>query len=463
MIEHSVLLFILIVNILIWLFIAYRIAVRKRDVLHIGVVFALLFVVTYPLKFIASLFGFSVMYPLTLDEKWLYLTVIFFNLSAFAFIVPSLFMKPFQREVSSGHFDNLVNKRKWLLLLIAFTLIVISYGPSAIIAAFSFSADLLQARIEERSEERLGSGLAALIRDTGMILLLISLIGIAQDWLAPNRRLKVMTVGSLLLLFLFFLMLSGSKFLALMPVVSFILFYHMVRIRTGLPQWPFGKVLCYGVIGAILIGITGYVRGFGSLVDESGLGELGQIFVQLANAFDGPDNLAFILARANDVWFGDLSFAPTLQYLTSWFPRFLWPDKPLIYGNLFIQEIYLHERFSGEIGEVISPSMPGEMLVSGGIVFMISWSTMLGFVFRFIYQKAYSSTGWVYPVLYAWLFLNIFNLLRSGTGVVGAFVVFASLVFLVYCSSRILYWATRSVTALDRPTVTSPSTMPTAL
>jgi hypothetical protein len=148
--------------------------------------------------------------------------------------------------------------------------------------------------------------------------------------------------------------------------------------------------------------------------------------IQTAYAFDAPDNLSFIMSRVDDWWAGDLAFAPTLQYtFLSAIPRVVWRDKPLVMGNQYIMQRYLPERFTDETGEVISPSMAGEMLVSGGFWFVIGWSLLLGIVLTLVYrwtQKHRRSP--LALAVYVWLCLNVFNLLRSGTGIVSPLVIF---------------------------------------
>jgi hypothetical protein len=440
MTDHPLFFWALVADSLLWVAIARYLAVNKHDSLHIGVIFCLLFVVTYPLKFIASLFGFSVMNPLTLSSEWLWWSMFFFNLSGFMFVLPMLLMKPVVGAVNQGYLTRKVRlpQSLWLLPTIAVVIIALSYGPRAIMAVLSMSTDLLQDRIAERSDERLGSGPLALFRTIGQVILGISLYQWAKVWQKGAKGFRLKVVAGLLVICLLFLTLSGSKHLGLLPLFYFLIFLNMNHLASGRSHWRFSRVLRYGAAGIMLIGIFGYIRGFGSIVDQSGYGMWIQIAVQLSNSFDAPDNLAFILARMENIWGGDLAFTPTIQYLTGVIPRFLWSDKPVIFGNLFIQKIYLYERYTSATGEVISPSMPGEMLLSGGVFFMCMWSVMLGIFFTVHYRWAHRSGGWVFPALYVFLAANVFNVLRSGTGVLGAYILYAGAVGVVWIMYAVL-------------------------
>jgi len=185
---------------------------------------------------------------------------------------------------------------------------------------------------------------------------------------------------------------------------------------------------------------VGYVRGFGEEDEVYPQGKAIHAFTQLTNSFDAPDNLAVILLRMNDIWFGDLEFKPTIDYIfIKPIPRFLWPNKPLVLGNMYIMSEYLPERFTDYTGEVVSPSMAGEMIVSGGVLFMAIWSFFLGLLFAVFYQRAHrKESSPLSIVLYIWLILNVFNVLRSGTGIISPFIVFASVAGIVIFCSRIL-------------------------
>ena len=119
-------------------------------------------------------------------------------------------------------------------------------------------------------------------------------------------------------------------------------------------------------------------------------------------------------------------------------PRALWRDKPLMMGNLYIMQRYLPERFTDETGEVVNPSMAGEMLLSGGLWFVVFWSLILGVMFMLVYRWAQTHRGSrIALALNVWLSLNVFNLLRSGTGIVSPLVTFTVMSTVVLVTSKL--------------------------
>jgi oligosaccharide repeat unit polymerase len=382
------------------------------------------------MKMIATEYGFAVINSAELDLRWRLLGLGLANLAGVAFLTPIVFIgKRGLESISEESADrSLTIGWGWLAAFLVF--IVLSFGPSSLIRIFSFEA--LNELNAARGQERVGSSLSALFADAGLVCLIMYL----RSMVAALPSIGKAGRGGLILfgfsMMYVLLAVSGSKYLALLPLVLFVLLLNMSRVREG-EAWGFPRVVLLGAFGLLFLGGVGYLRGFGGIVDEHGYGVALQIFIQLINAFDAPDNLALILSRADDLWLGDLSFAPTLHYTFQVaVPRFLWADKPLIMGNLFIMERYIPERFSDHTGEVVSPSMPGEMLLSGGMVFMVLWSCLLGLLYALIYRYAHRTDHSLLPVLaYSWLSINVFNLLRSGTGIISPLIVFLLNAFIV--------------------------------
>lgn len=445
--DHKIISLILAANIITLSLTALAIINKKRDTFHVSVIFIALFTITYPIKFLASMFGFSVMNPLILEKKYIYLSIVIFNISLVSFITPLLILPA--SKINKKQSSCIANSKKLflfsiVLLLLGALLVAISAGPDAIKAVFSFSQDRLQDRIAERGTERTSSAISALISVMGQTLTLIAVFKLTAVWQKTNYQNKIFSLFLLLSICSFFLTIKGSKFLALLPIFSFVLFLHMAYRKRGASIFGIGKATTYGSLGIVSIGILGVIRGFGSTGAQTIQQYLYQSFMQFTYAFDAPDNLTYILSRSQSIIIGDLTLRPTFQYLTAWVPRFVWPDKPLIYGNLYIQERYLFERFGGHTKEVISPSMPGEMILSGGIAFMILWTALIGTAYGFLYLKAEKSDSWFFPVLYVWLTANIFGLLRSGTGTIGSLLIFSAICLFILILQKFFQTATKS-------------------
>lgn len=421
----------LLLDSLLWIYIAYYFSKRYQDALAWPVLFSLIFIPSYPLKALISEYGFYVMDVSIVDAEWKYLSFLIYNISGLAVIFPFIafpgkrLIRNFIAPTVAPRENKLINRS--YLFWIAVFLILASYGTDAIYS-IGYN-ELMQDRIESRVYERMGSGLYALLRDASFVTISLFFIVNTSSNDLFIRRLALSTYAILFSLLSF--MLSGSKYQGILPLAALALItnINLMPVSKGLKS--FRSVILLGILSGFVLMLAGYLRGFGAIEDLYGVGKFTLAFQQLSNSFDMPDNLAIILSRTDSIWYGDHFLYITFQYLSGWFPRFLWEDKPEIMGNLYIMQYYMEERFNGGVGEVISPSMPGEMIVSGGIFFMIFWSFFIGCIMRLVHYKAIVRRTPVSTIVYVWCCLNAFNLLRSGTGILGSLFIFTAVALIV--------------------------------
>ncbi|WP_301102382.1 O-antigen polymerase [Propionivibrio sp.] len=421
----------LLLDSLFWMGIAYYFSKRYRDALAWPVLFSLIFIPSYPLKALISEYGFFVMDVSVIDIEWKYLSFFIYNISGLAVIFPFII---FARNRVNKNVRTSTTFQKDIKLItrsylfwIALLLILSSYGADAIYS-IGYN-ELMQDRIESRVYERMGSGLYALLRDASLVTISLFFIVNTSGNDLFIKRLALFVYAILFSLLSF--MLSGSKYQGILPLAALALIsnINLMPVSKGLKS--FRAVIILGILSGFIVMLAGYLRGFGGIEDLYGVGKIVLAFQQLSNSFDMPDNLAIILSRIDSIWYGDHFLYITFQYLAGWFPRFLWEDKPEIMGNLYIMQYYMEERFNGGVGEVISPSMPGEMIASGGIFFMILWSFFIGCVMRLVHFKAIVQRTPVSTIVYIWCCLNAFNLLRSGTGILGSLFIFTTIALIV--------------------------------
>jgi hypothetical protein len=418
------------VSALCWTALGSAIALKTRDGLHLGTIFCLLFAVSYPIKLAGTVFGFAAMNSDILGAEWQLRSLGLANVSAVFFVVPVIVGARRQQKTDAFEVARRTHDSCAMVWLVAaMVLLTTSYGFAALRGIVSI--DAWSELREQRDQARLFSGGWALIRDAGIFCLITHFGGAVRRW----ERLDVVQRVGLVLIWgvvgYILLAVSGSKYMALLPLAISLFMANFIRIERHGSGIPLSRTAGWGLMALVGIGLTGYLRGFTALADDENIAL--SALIQASFAFDAPDNLSFILSRVNNWWTGDLEFVPTLQYMfLGPFPRILWPDKPLVMGNLYIMQHYLSERFTDELGEVINPSMAGEMLVSGGLWFVIVWSLLLGIGCILVYRWAQRHRdSRIALATQVWLSLNVFNLLRSGTGIVAplvAFVVISSLV-----------------------------------
>jgi WzyE protein len=437
------------VSALVWVAVGWAVAQARKDGLHLATIFSLLFAVSYPLKLIATSYGFASLNSVALGEEWRLRALGLANLSAAIFVLPVI-LRAMPARLDLQPTETPAQERMsaavgWLLT--AMVLLIASYGFDSLWRILSFEA-LTELR-EQRDQSRLFSAPTALMRDAGTFCL-ITHFGIAiRGWERLGRGLRISYVLSCSAVAYVLLAISGSKYMGLLPFAIAILVANAIHIERHGRGFRFTQTAAWGLIAIVGIGLTGYLRGFGEIPTPDGF--IVAALIQTAYAFDSPDNLSFILSRTENWWTGDLSFAPTLQYMfLSPIPRAVWAEKPLVMGNQYIMQRYLAERFTDESGEVISPSMAGEMLVSGGFWFVIVWSLILGILVAGVYRWTQTHRGSRLSLaVYTWLCLNVFNLLRSGTGIVSPMVIFTTISAVVLVTSQLAAAVARRAAATE--------------
>ena len=414
-----------------WVLVGALIGWWRHDGFHIVTVFCFLFACTYPLKLIATQYNYAVMNPMQLGEYWQYLALGVSNCAAIAFVVPLLLWARRPRSMVPTIGDPPRSGVLWLIVFLALTLA--SYGTGSL---FLLRGDQGLWRQTE-GLSRPGSAVGAILRDCAVAALMLYSQSLAYRWTRVRWRGRLALLVAAAALSYGLLALSYSKYVAALPIAIFLLSLNVERLRQSGRGMRLKAVLLMGPIALVAVGWLGYLRGFGVFSTEPQTSAMQQTLIQLLHTFDAIDNLAFILFRVHDFWGGDLFFAPTMQYIfIGLIPRFFWPSKPLIFGNQYIMERYLPERFYGFGGEVISPSMAGEMILSGGFFFMLIWSFLLGCLFAIVYRWAHQPNApRLVTMIYVWLVLNTFNLLRSGTGLIGALITF------IFAASIVLFGA----------------------
>lgn len=398
-----------------------------------GLFFSLLFILNYPFKLIATELGYAVIDSAHYGSEWQNLALLLSNISAFLFIIPLFIWSKRPPPLNTLALPDTKGIR-WAWLICYLLLIVCSYGLDPFLRLVSQSQ--LRELITLRGENRLGGALSAIALQSAQIALILFCLSFARHIHRISGFTKLMLAILSIGLSYALLGISGSKNLALQPFAFFILSYNWVRYMQGRPI-RLQTVFALGILGVTLLSIAGYIRGFAAPDQEYPEGRTVYAFQQLMAAFDAPDNLTVILYQMNSITWGDLHYQPTIDNVfRSIIPRFIWSDKPLVMGNQRIMAEYIPERYTDYTGEVLAPSMAGEMIVSGGVVFMVFASVVLGILYTILYRIAHNVRSNTFSfLLYTWMTLNIFNLLRSGTGIIGPFIVFTIL------STSILWFA----------------------
>lgn len=397
-----------IASLFLWTTLTIRALTTKRDLLHPAAIFAAIYTLTYPAKLFLSYYNMTMLDSMSVKETTILLSIFLSNLTALLVLCPLLRLPLVS---TSSDIFRLPSLNPWLSTSIAILLLSVKYGLSAVTAIFSIAG--LQNRITERTTERLGSGLFALLLDLSFLFLCILAARVVS-----RSYSSLFVVFHTSIISLFSLLISGSKYVGLVyPAVLTAYWYYQKRLR-GHYKVGLIQILIIVPLGLFSVGFFGFIRGAGSYGIEAPF--IVQTFNQLRYAFDSPDNLIVLLDRIPNIWEGALGLRlPTDYLILPFIPRFLFPDKPLVRGNQLIMQQFFPERFTDHLGEAISPSMPGDFLLAGGVIYLIIASTLVGLLLSYLYLKSQTKGGYFF-VLYLWTLVNLYSLLRSPTGLLGA-------------------------------------------
>lgn len=413
------------ISILMWMSAIVVFYKLKKDALHIGILFILLYILNYHLKMIATKLGIAVINSNVFGDDAQILALILSDISAVCFTIPLLLtqtkMVPVHESTISLQKGIFTKNQAKITIVFFILMMLLLYGAANGSRSFMtmMSVTLMKQRQASLANMRIGSGFSSLLSLLATICQYIVIRTYIFHWKKLNFIWKWF-----LILFLIFIMwysyaMEFSKQTTLTPILVIIVLYNISSLYFAKrKQLRLKHVVVLGGLGILAVAFIGYLRSFTKIFSMQML--LHSMFRQFFNAFDAPDNLTAIISRMNNIWFGDLHLKPIfLNSMIVFIPRSLWPGKPLLQGQMYIMSFYLQERYTGPLGEGISSSIPGELIVSGGIGCMIIGSFLMGCFYSFLYKKAHTSNATIlHHIVYAYAIVQLNAFCRSGTAVI---------------------------------------------
>jgi|SaaInl8_200m_RNA_FD_contig_81_737479_length_6981_multi_3_in_0_out_0_2 oligosaccharide repeat unit polymerase len=407
----SLSIFVILIN-LVHIFYTYS---RTSDILHYTNLFSLIFLINYPLMMIVNLNGIHVLNSNDFGVINQYFALCFAFMGWFFFNLPFYLSKKTKLgDIGIKNAAGIILNLKishFLFIIIIFIFLI--HGKNVI---YLFNPEALHSIRGLRLQEQAGTAGRALIS----IFLNITVIFFIIKLLLKNKMLLfyifVLSYGYIIMA------LTTSKTAALTPVlISFFMFHYFYK------NFSLISSIKYFFTGAFLLIFLAGARALN-------MEKLDLLFSlrQLANAFDGMENLVAVTSRVKDYILGDDFYWHYIEYLIiAPIPRAIWPGKPELYGNLSIQQQYIPELFFGQNGMTVSPSFVGAMLIDGGIIGIILTSSLVGGIFLFLYKKFLNSNNTLYLFIYLYLFLSVISYLRIGIGIFSSLYV-AVVIFIIY-------------------------------
>jgi len=168
--------------------------------------------------------------------------------------------------------------------------------------------------------------------------------------------------------------------------------------------------------------------------------------VTTSSSFEGVGHLAIWLDRTDMVQkLIGVDHGKSWMFNTalSLVPRQIWPDKPLIYGSIAEQQFLYPAMFETLEFASLPPSFIVDFAHGFGIPVALALAFLLGAGLRLIDKGLYDSGNMILRSLALFAFLNMFNVIRSGTGILQGLIVLSVICLFLFIPIR-LPWETQT-------------------
>jgi hypothetical protein len=288
----------------------------------------------------------------------------------------------------------------------------------------------------EQNEARTGAGptfaLSALY-----LLGFVSLLGVRlyfqQNKIREGSHFFLLTTVAVLSVSVIFCVSLTSRRYIAEPVLGLLVVFLVSREKgIGLAVFavlstflaaPILQLLRYIDIAILTTSALDVVKTFAMLAD------LRFFLTSLFSSSEGIDHLTAYLQKAG--WFGllfgtDGGLAWLFNAFLGLIPRTLWVNKPEIYGSVAQQHfLYPWMYADGAATTTIPVSYVTDFVFGLGLMVGLLMAFMLGRLFRILHEYLWSrDSHFILKGLSLFTFLNMFNVLRSGTGFLQSVIMF---------------------------------------
>jgi len=402
--------------------------------------FSLLWLFFFPIR--AALIS-EKMIDLQVDRNWVDDQLFFSLLIAFGFWLASYFGYISSRVVSA-HLNPIVpveekwTQRAWLVSILF------------LVAAWVFAAiNLMQDGAlrpfqgNEQNEERTGAGYLFMFSEL-YLLAFIAYIGTRMNHRRATGWTRAMDLVLIGLVFVTSVILTvglASRRLVAAVILCLLIVYLAKR---GKGAWialisvamtsvaaPVVPILRYMEVGAFLSPGARWVSRFSDAF------ELRFFLTNVSSSFEGIDHLAAFVERASwgSLLLGvDGGIAWLFNTFLGLVPRAIWPDKPELYGSVAEQYfLYPWMYVDGPATTTLPPSYITDFSFGLGILVGLCLAFGLGRLFKALQDYLWDGR-YLGPIraFSLFCFLNMFNVLRGGTGFIQSLIMLLAVMALMF-------------------------------
>jgi len=297
-------------------------------------------------------------------------------------------------------------------------------------------AELKQFQGNEQNEARTGAGptfaLSALYM-LGFISLLGVQLYINQNKARENLRFFLLSTATVLLISVIFSVALTSRRYIAEPLLGLLIVFLVSRekgiglailsILATFLLAPVLQLFRYIDIASLTSLDMGVIEHFAQLVD------LRFVLTSISSSFEGIDHLSAYLQQAG--WFGflfgtDGGLSWLFNAVLGLIPRNLWMNKPEIYGSIAQQHfLYPWMYADGAATTTIPVSYVTDFIFGFGVMVGLFMAFMLGRLLRVLQECLWNrNSHFILKGFSLFVFLNMFNVLRGGTGFLQSVIMF---------------------------------------
>ncbi|WP_066015298.1 hypothetical protein [Endozoicomonas atrinae] len=382
--------------------------------------FSYFFMLSYPIKYLIISYGLPIQAPLEPDmyiikHALLFSFVFWFMIRVvYASIIKGNACMIIHGQRNDIHISSISSRNDFGVIFLVGLLILLSYYYYCSLLS-SVGFELIRVyHGNEQIEARIGEGINFLIGDLYLAGFFIYLFGIQKKRKAISFVVLVLVFS---IAFLSSILLTTRRPLYL-AFYLLLLYIYLGSKKSGL----LALLAVYPVVTSLLAPFAQLFRYSFDKITETGIPSFNveDTVVSIGSTFEGVEYLSrFLEITKIPEHIGGIDFGVAYAF-NSFFaliPRAMWSSKPLVYGSVEIQD-YLYSTGYGVTtlpSGIVVDSLYGFGLI-GFIFYAVTVAFLLKWIERTIFYK--QSASFTSIIVASYLYIYMFNFVRSGTGII---------------------------------------------
>ena len=393
--------------------------------------FSLYYLLSYPVKYIIIKEGYPIQAPTTPDmylmDYALIISFLFWIFTSSLYFIYTQKSKSLKkRELNLSNLNNFPQNNKIFNSMVLIMILISAQYYYTMLSSNSFQ--LINYYVgNEQNEARVGAGLQFMA--SGLYIIGYAMYLFAKE---PKKGaiFYIFTISVLIIAFFASILLTTRRPLFLIIYMWLIFFYISKKNNSAL-----FALAIFPIISILLAPIAQIFRY--SFSEFIGLGKLSiefeYVIVSIGSTFEGIEYLTRYLEVVNTKQFllgVDQGIVYAFNTLFSLIPRSVWLSKPETHGTVEIQNFLYGTGFA-------STTLPSGIVVDAlygfGMIGFILYAALTAYILKIIERILFTRNTVHFSMklaLSVYAYVYMFNILRSGTGVIQSIIVLSVIIII---------------------------------